>query len=158
VKALGGAALALALAWSVRPGPFVLLSAALIALTANAFNLLDLRPLRTLKLFWLLGGLLAVPGPPLLRHLLVLSLLYAPLEARRRLMLGDTGSNALGGAVGMVSVLLLPVWAQALTVLLLLAFHLWAERYSLTAWIEAHPLAKRLDDLGWRHHEDGSGE
>lgn len=150
LKAAGGAALALALAYWADPTPAAVVSALLIALCANLLNLLDLRPLRTLKGFWLLSVALLWSAPPLLAQLWGMSLPYARLEARRRVMLGDTGANALGGAVGTAAMLLLPLWSQGLAVLLLLAFHLWAEKHSLSAWIEARPWARKVDGWGWR--------
>jgi UDP-N-acetylmuramyl pentapeptide phosphotransferase/UDP-N-acetylglucosamine-1-phosphate transferase len=148
LKAIGGAALAGWLAWQLRPAPEAALSALLIVLSANFLNLLDLRPLRALKAFWLLGGSLAV-WSPVAALCLGLSIPYARLEARRQVMLGDTGANALGGLLGLSAAALLPLWAQGLAAALLLAFHAWAERYSLSAWIDRRPWARRLDALGW---------
>jgi UDP-GlcNAc:undecaprenyl-phosphate/decaprenyl-phosphate GlcNAc-1-phosphate transferase len=155
VKAAGGGVLALLLAWQLQPlrgagpPPPALLSGALIALCANLFNLLDLRPLRALKLFWLLGGALAVPGPLLLAQLLGISLPYARLEARRQVMLGDTGANALGAVTGLAAAALLPVWAQAAVVAVLAGVHAWTENHSLTSWIERRPGLRALDRWGW---------
>jgi UDP-GlcNAc:undecaprenyl-phosphate/decaprenyl-phosphate GlcNAc-1-phosphate transferase len=149
VKALGGGAAALAAAWLLWPGPWALLSAALIALSANTLNLLDLRPLRALKLFWLVGLPAFTSAPPLLVFLLGLSLPYGLLEARRKVMLGDTGSNALGAALGATGAWILPLWAQGALVAALVLFHAWAERHSLTEWIDAHPWAKAIDRWGW---------
>jgi UDP-GlcNAc:undecaprenyl-phosphate GlcNAc-1-phosphate transferase len=153
VKAVGGGLVALGVAWVLRPGPWALLSGALIALCANLANLLDLRPLRTLKLFW--AGSLATSAwaPPFLLFLLGLSIPYAFLEARRKVMLGDTGSNTLGAALGLSGAWILPLWAQGALVALLVLFHAWAERHSLTAWIEAHPWAKAIDRWGWNAEE-----
>lgn len=150
VKAVGGAALALGLAFWTTPRLEAGLGALLIALSANLLNLLDLRPLRTLKAFWLLSAGLVWSAPPLLAQLWGLSLPYARLETKRRVMLGDTGANALGGVLGTAAAMLLPQWVQGLVVLLLLAFHLWAEKHSLSAWIEARPWARRIDGWGWR--------
>lgn len=150
IKAAGGALLALALALSLRVSGWSVVSALLIALSANLLNLLDLRPLRTLKGFWLLSAGLLWAGPPLLSLLWGLSLPYARLEASRRVMLGDTGANAFGGVVGVSAALVLPLWTQAVCVALLLAFHLWAEKHSLSAWIEARTWARRIDGWGWR--------
>ena len=155
LKAAGGLALSAGLAWRIAPGPAAIVSALLIALSANLFNLLDLRPLRTLKLFWLCALGLLWTSPLLLAQLAGLSLGYAPLEARRRVMLGDTGANALGGAVGVAAALALPSEAQLIAVVLVAAFHYWAEKHSLTAWIQSHPMARALDEWGW-HRADGS--
>jgi UDP-N-acetylmuramyl pentapeptide phosphotransferase/UDP-N-acetylglucosamine-1-phosphate transferase len=72
---------------------------------------------------------------------------YAPLERRRRVMLGDTGANLLGAAAGLAA-LSLPPAAVAGVAAVLIAFHAWAERHSLSEWIDRHPLARRLDRLG----------
>src|SRR2546423_23462 len=81
--------------------------------------------LRALKGFWLLGAGLAATGPPVLAQFLGLSIPYARLEARREVMLGDTGANALGAALGVGAALVLPIWAQALALLVLVLFHAW---------------------------------
>jgi len=149
LKAMGGALLAAALAWQLRPGLTALPAMLLIALCANFFNLLDLRPLRTLKALWVLGAGLAWTGPLLPAALLGLSLPYARLESKRSVMLGDVGANALGAAVGVAAVYVLSPEFQSAAVVALLAFHLWAEKHSLSAWIAAHAWADRLDRLGW---------
>lgn len=150
IKLLGGVVLAGCLAWRLRSDASAFVSAALIALAANLFNLLDLRPLRALKAFWLFGGALAPFVSPTLALMLGLSLPYAVLESRRRVMLGDTGANGLGALVGAAAAFVLPFWAQAPAAALLLAFHLWAEKHSLTRWIEDHPTARAIDGWGWR--------
>ncbi|HTE17395.1 MAG TPA: hypothetical protein VK689_03315, partial [Armatimonadota bacterium] len=149
LKAAGGVVLASAVSWWLRPTPEALLAAPLIALSANLFNLLDLRPLRALKLFWLLALPLSATGPLLLIQLVGLSLPYARLEATRRVMLGDTGANALGAALGVALTLALPTWGLAGLLALLVLAHLWTESHSLTAWIEAHGWARALDRWGW---------
>lgn len=149
LKAVGGAALAAGLAfWAFRDWR-ALPAALLIALAANLFNLLDLRPLRALKVFWLLSLPLLAFAPALLAQVAAMSLPYAALEARRRVMLGDTGANLLGGLLGYCAALVLPPVVQAGVVLILLAFHAWAEKHSLSRWIEAHAWARALDRWGW---------
>jgi UDP-N-acetylmuramyl pentapeptide phosphotransferase/UDP-N-acetylglucosamine-1-phosphate transferase len=153
VKAVGGLAVAGAVAWALHPSLMALPEALLIALGANLLNLLDLRPLRALKVFWLLGAGLFLPGPLLLAQALGLSLPYARLEARRAVMLGDTGANSLGALLGVAAAIALPPWGDCLAVALLAAFHVWAERHSLSAWIDARPWARTLDGWGWRGQE-----
>ena len=109
MKAAGGLLLAAWSAWQLRPSLEAAPAGLLIALAANLFNLLDLRPLRALKAFWLLGSLLLAGGAPFpLAALLGLSLAYVPQEARRTVMLGDTGANALGAVMGIAAVVTLP--------------------------------------------------
>jgi UDP-GlcNAc:undecaprenyl-phosphate/decaprenyl-phosphate GlcNAc-1-phosphate transferase len=76
------------------------------------------------------------------------SALYAPLEARRRAMLGDTGSNPLGALLGVAACVLLPVAGQTVLALFLAALNLYAESHSLSALIRARPLLRRLDRWG----------
>jgi UDP-GlcNAc:undecaprenyl-phosphate/decaprenyl-phosphate GlcNAc-1-phosphate transferase len=151
LKAAGGVAVGLAAAGILRPGAALALSGLLIALSANFFNLLDLRPLRVLKVFWLLALPLTFYAAEL-AVVLGLSLPYAAWEARRRVMLGDTGANALGGLTGACLALVLPLWAQAVGVLLLLLLHAWCERHSLSVWIDRHRLPCAIDRWGTGYH------
>lgn len=148
LKALGGGAVAIGLAIWLRPTWEAVCLAPLIALCANLLNLLDLRPLRALKVFWAVALPLLLTGSPVLWQTFGLSLPYARLEARRQVMLGDTGANLLGGLVGVCAAAVLPWWAALSATGLLGAFHLWAERHSLTAWIERHGWARWVDQLG----------
>jgi UDP-N-acetylmuramyl pentapeptide phosphotransferase/UDP-N-acetylglucosamine-1-phosphate transferase len=157
VKLTGGLCAAAALAWWLT-GPHVapaVTGTLLIALAANLFNLLDLRPLRALKLFWPASAALSAAGALALLPLQGASLPYARAEARRTLMLGDTGSNALGAALGTAAVQALPLWGQFAAVVLIAAFHLWAEKHSLSHWIDARPWASAIDGWGWKTGEPG---
>jgi UDP-N-acetylmuramyl pentapeptide phosphotransferase/UDP-N-acetylglucosamine-1-phosphate transferase len=144
----------------VRRWSSVLLTGAWIALSANAVNLLDLRPLRAAKGTALLA--LLVVGAALLgggdeRRLAPLMLLagamapYLPLEARCRVMLGDAGANFLGAAVAVVGAWACPSPAPiVLLTALLLLLHAWTEHHSLSAAIAARPWLARLDAWGWQ--------
>ncbi len=173
IKLLGGGALACGMAWvTVAPSAYypmaVLLAVLLIALSANALNLFDLRPGRALKV-WLLAGIplffaaashlrLAEHGmaadvagqylPLALALMFLVAVLYAPLDFAGMMMLGDTGANPLGAVLGLSLTLLLPLPAQALAILLLLALHGYAERASLTRLIERVRWLRWLDELG----------
>lgn len=148
VKAVGGVLLAGGLALLLPASQSPVTAAPLIALCANLLNLLDLRPLRALKGFWFLSlGLL--PWAPLpLAQVWGLSLPYARREAWGELMLGDTGSNALGGLLGVCLALQTPSWLQAGLVAGLLLFHAWAEKHSLSRWIEGRAWARAVDRWG----------
>jgi hypothetical protein len=135
--------------WRVWPG---LLDGVLIALCANAINLLDLRPGRALKGFWALGALalllnvnqaLSAAGLVLLA-----SVIYAPLDFRARAMMGDAGSNVLGAVAGLALVEALPIEGRIALVAVLVAVHAYAEFGSLSALIERNRALRWLDMLG----------
>lgn len=170
MKAVGGALLALCLALLLKAsaGGFprfsllsllfallsVLLAAALIALSANAVNLLDLRPGRAAGCF-LLAALPLLGAAWFSRNLYGLGLLSVVIpaaavwvrDARAKVMLGDAGSNLLGGALGLGIAALCPAPVQVAALLLLVGLHIAAERVSLTAVIERTPVLRALDRL-----------
>ena len=161
LKALYGGALALFAGWSLagdwRRG---LVAAAVVALAANAVNLLDVRPGRALKGFALLAAagaagvaVLAEPGSWHWFHLsagastagAAAALLRGDLRGEH--MLGDAGSNVLGAAAGLL-IAAAPLWWQGLWCLLLVLMHLYSERASLTELIERVELLRRFDRWG----------
>jgi glycosyltransferase involved in cell wall biosynthesis len=167
VKLLAGGVLALGMAYCLPQRGWALwitipLAACLIALSANAINLFDLRPGRALKICWLvllplIGCDIAPAGhmPPLSSALLTLAtcllcitLLYAPLDFAGMMMLGDTGANVLGAFLGLYLAATLPLYGQCFALLLLVALHLYAERASITRMIERVVWLNWLDQLG----------
>lgn len=156
LKAVGGVMLALWLGTLLSPGNLLiaLLDAAVIALSANAINLLDLRPGRAAAVFLVLAVLLGLlfasderleSGLPLL-YVFLPTLLVWERDAQAQVMMGDTGSNLLGAALGL-ALARAPLAARIVALLLLLALHMVAERVSLSAVIERHPILKALDRL-----------
>jgi len=109
LKALGGLAAAFFVSLLTAPANEVLLNTLVIALAANAVNLLDLRPGRAGKLY-LLGALpLFAAGwsqPALIFPLAMVTgtvLAYLPRDLRARVMMGDAGANVLGAKIGRAS-------------------------------------------------------
>ena len=151
LKATAGALLALVVASTMETQPAqILLAAVLIALTANTLNLLDLRPGRALKAWLGLVLLLFLVGGQLrwLLPLLGASLIWAPLDLRAQAMLGDSGANCLGAALGYSLAQSLGWRWQLGTVILFLLLNLLSERYSFSRLIERNPLLRFLDRLG----------
>ncbi len=112
VKAIGGLAVALVIGY-LHSGVNVraLLDGLVIALSANAFNLLDLRPGRSLKGFFLLALPLLLWQPallPILGPALAAALVLAPADFSGRVMLGDVGANTLGASGGPIAGLRAP--------------------------------------------------
>jgi UDP-GlcNAc:undecaprenyl-phosphate GlcNAc-1-phosphate transferase len=154
-KAIGGGAVSLVAAFLIGFPVAERMAAAalLIALSANASNLVDLRPGRCLAAFLTATGLLALTlilshhagAGFLLYALAALAFVVYPLDAAGQMMLGDTGSNSIGGIIGVAAALCLPLAWQIGLVLWLIAFHIWCEGHSLTAAIERNPILRRLD-------------
>lgn len=131
--------------------PVVLLNGLLIALCTNFINLLDLRPGRALKGFFMLGIIAwwINPGTALLLiPLFAAAVVYAPLDLGARAMMGDAGSNVLGAAAGLALALSLGIEAKLAVVFILVAVHIYAEVASLSALIERVPPLRCLDRLG----------
>ena len=105
---------------------------------------------------WLRGApqpplaVLALLGPPV-----AAMLLYVPMEARRRAMLGDTGANALGALFGVAACVVLPPLGQIVLALALAGINGYAEKHSLSALIRSHALLAKIDRWGWREVEGG---
>lgn len=154
IKAVAGLFTGIAGAWMLGlAGWELVIGSLVIALSANLVNLLDLRPGRACKgvLFALL--LLAVFSlraldSPAFWLVLGAVLAYFPEDVKARMMMGDAGSNLLGGSIGMlvVATCSLPVLLVWLGVLLVV--HLYAEKYSLSETIEKNRLLRWLDVLG----------
>jgi hypothetical protein len=119
--------------------------ALLVALSANALNQLDTRPGRALKAYLLTSLLL--PGTPARRYARG-AVVLLPYDLCERVMLGDTGSNALGAVLGLSLVGRLTSRGRWTAVGLLAGLNLLGERTSLGRLIEATPLLRNLDGLG----------
>ncbi len=166
LKALGGAAGAVLFALAARPGGSVgevAATALLVALAANTLNLFDLRPGRALKVFFAWGLAVAAaawgsPGSLLLAPLLGSALAYARRDLRGEAMLGDTGSNLLGAALGVATAGACSLPGQVVVVVVLVALHVFTERYSLTALIAGNRFLSFLDGLGRAGEEDAEKE
>jgi UDP-GlcNAc:undecaprenyl-phosphate GlcNAc-1-phosphate transferase len=155
------AAGSLGLALYVTSNPLVptgrwLLETAVLVFATNAFNLLDLRPGRAIKVFVLLGVGLTI-GAASFSALWRLGLFVGPAlvagayDLRERAMLGDTGSNLLGALAGLWILLTLSELGQAVALSILLAVTIYGELRSITSLVERVPLLRRLDSLGRPH-------
>jgi UDP-GlcNAc:undecaprenyl-phosphate GlcNAc-1-phosphate transferase len=154
LKAAGSLGLALlAMSWLRLSDGRWLLAAAVLVLATNVFNLLDLRPGRSSKVFVLLGAGLVL-GSGEVRPLWALGLFVAPslvagvYDLRERAMLGDTGANLLGALAGLWLVLTLSGTGQLIALALLLAITVYGELRSISSLIERTPLLRQLDCLG----------
>lgn len=154
IKAVGAFALAAyAVSGRGRENLDYLADLALLLLTTNLFNLLDLRPGRVEKVYFLLtlglcvGGWTAEP-------LELLGIFIGPvaigawLTLRERAMLGDTGSNLIGALAGVSMLETLGDPARLIALGIVVALNLYGEFRSITAFVDRVPLLRHLDSLG----------
>jgi UDP-GlcNAc:undecaprenyl-phosphate GlcNAc-1-phosphate transferase len=154
LKAGGTLGLALLVASSL-PGSDAdfLLAAAVLVLATNAFNLLDLRPGRSVKGFVLLGIGLTIATKNT-EALAGLGLFIAPVlvagfyDLREKAMLGDAGSNAIGALAGLWIVLTMDQNGQLIALAVLFLVNLFGEFRSISNVIEKVPGLRHLDSLG----------
>ncbi len=185
LKALFGFAVALAatalLTLEAIPPPGAygkwVLDAALVALAANFFNLLDLKPGRGLKvfipLFLLTVALTArlqfvtagrVPWKPLYVYIVpamsvaAVALVLFPGDLREKFMIGDAGSNVIGAVVGLGLVLGLDFWWRLGVLVFLVLLTLISEKYSFSRAIEGNRVLNWLDELGRQRREPSGGK
>jgi UDP-N-acetylmuramyl pentapeptide phosphotransferase/UDP-N-acetylglucosamine-1-phosphate transferase len=158
LKIIGGGVVALActaMAVDGRGLGWVLADAALVALSANLANLFDRRPGRVGKVtvFAVVVLCLAGLGDPILAGTALvggatLGLLLPDL--REQLMVGDTGANPMGAAVGLGVVVAFGPAVRVSVLVLVLALNLVSERVSFTAVIERTGPLRFVDQLGRR--------
>jgi UDP-GlcNAc:undecaprenyl-phosphate/decaprenyl-phosphate GlcNAc-1-phosphate transferase len=154
LKAAGtlGIALLVASALPGSKGDFLLATAVLV-LATNAFNLLDLRPGRSVKAFLLLGlGLTICTG--ITEPAAALGIFIGPMlvagyfDLRERAMLGDAGSNVIGAMAGVWIVLTLKPSEQLIALVILVLINLYGEFRSISTIIEKLPLIRHIDSFG----------
>jgi len=148
MKAVGTLGLALLVASSL-PGS----KAAVLVLATNVFNLLDLRPGRSVKGFVLLGiGLTASTQNT--EALWAVGIFAGPIlvagffDLREKAMLGDAGSNAIGALAGLWMVLTLDTNGQLIALIALLVVNIFGEFRSISKVIERVPGLRHLDSAG----------
>ena len=152
-KALYGGLIALMISYLLSDHVLnILINTAIIALFTNAINLLDLRPGRAIKGFLCGTVILSIISPFSILHILLYGLsssviAYMPYDLKAMNMLGDVGSNILGIALGIVFITN-PLSTRVVVLVLLMAFHLFTEKYSLTEIIEKNKFLKYFDQIG----------
>lgn len=158
LKILGGGVVALAvtaMAVDDRGLGWVLADAAIVALCANLANLFDRRPGRVGKvtvLAALVVCVAALADPRLAGTALVAGCALGLLrpDLREEMMVGDTGANPMGAAVGLGVVVAFGPVARLVVLAAVLALNLASERVSFTSVIEHNRALRRLDELGRR--------
>lgn len=155
LKLVGGAAVAVVAASLTGASSIgdLLRDAAVIALAANLMNLLDLAPGRAIKASAIVFLTLVVVGAGngLLRGTAVtvgaaLGLLWPDL--RERVMMGDTGANPLGAALGLGVILVCAPTTRLVVMVALLLLNAASEFVSFSRVIAGVPPLRMLDGVG----------
>ena len=125
-----------------------------IALSINFFNLLDLRPGRVLKVYFLTTIIVFFFTNKWIETLgtssIILGsvLVYSFYDFRGKAMMGDVGSNILGFVIGVLIAINYSVSIKLFILLFLILIHIWCEFYSLSELIEKNRVLRFLDRLG----------
>lgn len=166
LKMIAGPAIALVVVQPASGDSFawLILDGALVALAANLANLFDRAPGRVTKVATvsvaalvvatmvgagsLTGG--AIPG--LFGVLVVVGAAWGvmPAELREEMMLGDTGANPIGAAIGLGVVLTQSQGVRIGVLVVLAALNLLSERISFSSVIRRVGVLRVLDQLGRR--------
>jgi UDP-GlcNAc:undecaprenyl-phosphate GlcNAc-1-phosphate transferase len=154
IKAIGALALAAYATSGLGHRDFAYVAdLALLLLTTNLFNLVDLRPGRVEKVFVALVAVLCV-GAWTAMPVELLGIFIGPVlvgavyTLRERAMLGDTGSNLVGALAGISLLVTLGETGRYIALGVVAALNLYGEFRSISKTIEGVPLLRSLDSLG----------
>jgi hypothetical protein len=155
VKVVAGAASGIAAAATLgRPATAidVVEGGAVVALAANLGNLLDRAPGRTTKVALLAGAVLAAAARLPSGPAFALGATAATLgqDLGETLMLGDTGANLVGAALGVALADQSGRGGRRVALVALLGLTLASERWSFSRVIDDTPLLAWLDGVGRR--------
>ncbi len=132
--------------------PRIFISTLTFAMWTNIFNFLDVRPARALKGFWIVYFIMLAFHFEYIGFIewsvIIVTVLLFFVDIMQKGMLGDAGSNILGGIVGYWLVYLSSVMETMLWLLVGLLLTYYAEKKSFSLWIEKHPLIRKIDRLG----------
>lgn len=155
VKAIGGGVVGVVAGYVISEGEPVrwALAAVLIPLAANMLNLLDLRPGRAVAVLFLGLGVTYIAAFGELQAgwavgvIALVAFAWAIPDSRGWAMMGDSGSNSLGAALGVTMALNTGIYFQLIAILCIAALHLFSEKRSISDLIENNPALRRIDRL-----------
>jgi UDP-GlcNAc:undecaprenyl-phosphate GlcNAc-1-phosphate transferase len=129
------------------------LNIVLISLTANLLNLLDLRPGRASKVYLLITviAFFLSKKPELFGltlPLMAVVLAYMRLDLKGYVMMGDVGSNLLGGVLGLMMAWTFTPWTKTFAFVILLSLNLLSEFVSFSSIIDHWRVLRFLDQIG----------
>lgn len=156
MKAVLGLSLAMGVSYHYSPNVWLwFINTFVFVLSVHIINLMDARPGRALKSFWLLTIVVAVllPSTVLLSiymPILLSTLLLFHYDRQRLAMLGDTGSIVYGGILGYFLVTTVGLEVKILYLIFFITLSLMAERISFSTYIQSTTWLAKLDRWGIR--------
>lgn len=130
----------------------LLFSTITFGLWTNIFNLLDVRPGRAIKGFW---GMFIIVFLLHFEHMflpegliLLLTVVLFFVDITERGMLGDAGSNIIGGIVAYWIIMFASNLELVLYFLIGVYLTAYAEKKSFSKWIENHSIVRSIDQWG----------
>lgn len=128
------------------------INALVFAFSVNTFNLMDVRPGRSIKLYILFSFMILLWGRDqvvlLITPILGAVLRILPLDLKEEGMLGDIGSNILGASAGFFLVVLFDYPVKIILLGFLLLIQWVGDHISFTRLIEKYSTLRYIDNLG----------
>ncbi|NLJ41685.1 MAG: hypothetical protein GX352_08775 [Clostridiales bacterium] len=130
----------------------IILNTLLFCLCVNIMNLMDLRPGRAAKSFLFFCLIVAIPASLnsiwILLPITTSLLLYIKGELQEKYMMGDAGSNLLGGLFGLYTLRVASGETKLFLIFFLVTLHIASEFKSFSKIINSTPILRYLDSLG----------
>ena len=153
VKAIGGGVVGLITGWYISDGDIIkcLFASLVIPLSANILNLFDLRPGRAVAVFFLGLGVTytcmlgSIREPWIIGSIAAIALAFGVIDSRGKAMMGDSGSNALGAALGLTIALNTSWIFQLAAIAVLVGIHVYSEKHSMTELITGNRVLSSID-------------
>lgn len=130
-----------------------LINSFIIGLFTNFINLFDLRPGRAIKVFIFLALILLITSlnnkyTYILWSFFGILMSYINFDLKAKAMMGDVGSNTLGFTLGVFAASSFHIIGRLIILILLVVFHILAEKISFSKVIEDNRILKYLDMIG----------
>lgn len=153
VKAIGGGVVGVGAGYQISNGDPArwVTTALLVPLSANLLNLVDLRPGRAAAVFFLALGVTYITALGSLQagwivaSVAVIALAWAVPDSLGKAMMGDSGSNSLGAALGVTMAINTGIIFQSAAILVIAALHLYSEKCSISNLIERNRVLNWID-------------